>query len=237
MAGLRERGHDEGLRARVAAGRPVLGICLGLQLALEWTDEDGGVAGLGLVHGSALRLEVGRVPRMGWAEVDDRGAFYFAHSYAAETRARRPGRRASSPRRAPARSSAASSTRRRAARAASCAVLEEALIPLPRLIPCLDVARAASSRASASRRCATSATRSSSARRTPTRRRRARVPRRPGDARGRRRSSSSCARRRAARDPVHRRRRRALARGRGRAARRGADKVAVNSAALARPSS
>jgi imidazole glycerol phosphate synthase glutamine amidotransferase subunit len=83
MAGLRERGHDEALRSRVAAGRPVLGICLGLQLALEWTDEDGGVAGLGLVPGRALRLQAGRVPRMGWAEVDDRGAFYFAHSYAA----------------------------------------------------------------------------------------------------------------------------------------------------------
>ena len=83
MAGLRARGHDEALRARVATGRPVLGICLGLQLALEWTDEDDGVDGLGLVPGRALRLEEGRVPRMGWAEVDDRGAFYFAHSYAA----------------------------------------------------------------------------------------------------------------------------------------------------------
>jgi imidazole glycerol phosphate synthase glutamine amidotransferase subunit len=83
MTGLRERGYDEALRARVAAGRPVLGICLGLQLALEWTDEDGGVDGLGLVPGRAVRIEEGRVPRMGWAEVDDRGAFYFAHSYAA----------------------------------------------------------------------------------------------------------------------------------------------------------
>jgi imidazole glycerol phosphate synthase glutamine amidotransferase subunit len=83
MAGLRERGHDEALRARVAAGRPVLGICLGLQLALEWTDEDGGVDGLGLVPGRAVRITAGRVPRIGWAEVGDRGAFYFAHSYAA----------------------------------------------------------------------------------------------------------------------------------------------------------
>ena len=83
MAGLRERGHAEALRARVAAGRPVLGICLGLQLALEWTDEDGGVEGLGLLPGRAVRLAQGRVPRIGWAEVDDRGAFYFAHSYAA----------------------------------------------------------------------------------------------------------------------------------------------------------
>jgi imidazole glycerol phosphate synthase glutamine amidotransferase subunit len=85
MAGLRERGHDLALRERFDAGRPIFGICLGLQLALEWTEEDGGVDGLGLVEGRSARLREGRVPRMGWAEVDDRGAFYFAHSYAAET--------------------------------------------------------------------------------------------------------------------------------------------------------
>jgi glutamine amidotransferase len=85
MKGLRERGHDVALQARMAAGRPVLGICLGLQLALEWTDEDGGVAGLALIEGRAERLRDGRVPRIGWAEVDALGAFYFAHSYAAAT--------------------------------------------------------------------------------------------------------------------------------------------------------
>jgi glutamine amidotransferase len=85
MAGLRERGHDLALRERFDEGRPILGICLGLQLALDWTEEDGGVEGLGLVPGRSLRLQEGRVPRMGWAEVDGRGAFYFAHSYAAET--------------------------------------------------------------------------------------------------------------------------------------------------------
>lgn len=85
MNGLRERGHDVALRERLASSRPVLGICLGLQLALEETDEDGGVEGLALLPGRATRLQEGRVPRMGWADVDDRGAFYFAHSYAAET--------------------------------------------------------------------------------------------------------------------------------------------------------
>jgi glutamine amidotransferase len=85
MAELRARGHDEALAARVESGQPVLGICLGLQLALDWTDEDGGIAGLGLLPGRAERLQEGRVPRMGWAQVDERGAFYFAHSYAAQT--------------------------------------------------------------------------------------------------------------------------------------------------------
>ena len=86
MTGLRERGLDEVLRARFAAGRPILGICLGLQLALEETEEDAGVRGLGLLPGRAVRLRDGRVPRIGWAPVEPEGeAFYFAHSYAAET--------------------------------------------------------------------------------------------------------------------------------------------------------
>jgi len=87
MAALRLNGLDEALRARATAGRPTLGICLGLQLALERSEEDGGVQGLGLLPGRALRLREGRVPRMGWALVQPGGgsSYYFAHSYAAET--------------------------------------------------------------------------------------------------------------------------------------------------------
>jgi glutamine amidotransferase len=88
MRRLRERGLDEALRGRVEAGGPTLGICLGLQLALEESDEDGGVPCLGLLPGKAVRLQADRVPRMGWAPVEPLGeAFYFAHSYAAETAA------------------------------------------------------------------------------------------------------------------------------------------------------
>ena len=86
MAVLRERGLAEALRERVACDGPTLGICLGLQLALERSDEDGGVEGLGLLPGRAVRLREGRVPRIGWAQVEPGGeAYYFAHSYAAET--------------------------------------------------------------------------------------------------------------------------------------------------------
>jgi imidazole glycerol phosphate synthase glutamine amidotransferase subunit len=86
MAVLRERGLDEALRIRVTGRGATLGICLGLQLALERSDEDGGVQGLGLLPGRAVRLHEGRVPRIGWAQVEPGGeAYYFAHSYAAET--------------------------------------------------------------------------------------------------------------------------------------------------------
>ena len=86
MAGLRERGLDTALRERAAAGRATLGICLGLQLALDESEEDGGVSGLGILPGRAFRLREGRVPRIGWAQVEPSGeSFYFAHSFAAET--------------------------------------------------------------------------------------------------------------------------------------------------------
>jgi glutamine amidotransferase len=86
MEALASSGLAGALRERFARERPILGICLGLQLALEETEEDGGVECLGLLPGQAVRLRNGRVPRIGWAPVEPTGeAFYFAHSYAAET--------------------------------------------------------------------------------------------------------------------------------------------------------
>ncbi len=90
--GLRRARVDEALRERAAAGRPVLGICVGMQLLFEESDEGG--SGLGLLRGPVRRLEARRVPHMGWNTLAawpdsellaglDGADVYFAHSYAA----------------------------------------------------------------------------------------------------------------------------------------------------------
>jgi len=96
MAGLRERGLDEVVRAFVAAKVPVLGVCLGMQVLFEWSEE-GGVEGLGILPGKVRRLPTGvKVPHMGWNEVawtrphpltaavPEGARVYFVHSYVCE---------------------------------------------------------------------------------------------------------------------------------------------------------
>lgn len=84
--------HAEAIRRAAADGLPVLGICLGMQLLLDSSDEGGG-AGLGLVPGRVRRLRTERVPHMGWNVVESENAlfddvaderFYFANSYVAD---------------------------------------------------------------------------------------------------------------------------------------------------------
>jgi glutamine amidotransferase len=97
MQNLRELGLDELLRERVAAGVPLLGVCLGMQLAFERSSEHGGAEGLALIEGDVHELDAhGRkLPHIGWNEVTfarssplldglpQRCAFYHVHSYAA----------------------------------------------------------------------------------------------------------------------------------------------------------
>jgi len=97
MDNLRSLGLDDLLRERVEAGTPVLGICLGMQLAFERSTELGGAPGLGLVPGEVRPLRAGelKLPHIGWNEVAfvERGsalisglpmrcAFYHVHSFA-----------------------------------------------------------------------------------------------------------------------------------------------------------
>jgi len=102
MSRLRELGLDDLLRERVAAGTPVLGICLGMQLAFDSSSELGGAAGLGIVRGEVRALDARghKLPHIGWnevsftarepsqpgaallAELPQRCAFYHVHSFA-----------------------------------------------------------------------------------------------------------------------------------------------------------
>jgi len=71
MERMRALGLDELVRERAAAGVPVLGICLGMQLAFERSSELGGAEGLGIVPGSVRRLAADglKLPQIGWNEV------------------------------------------------------------------------------------------------------------------------------------------------------------------------
>jgi imidazole glycerol-phosphate synthase subunit HisH len=83
MNHLNESGAAPAIANRFLDGGAILGICLGLQLAMDRSDEDGGVDCLGLLPGDVVRLQETRVPRLGWSVVEPWGeAFYFAHSYA-----------------------------------------------------------------------------------------------------------------------------------------------------------
>ena len=72
-----------------AAAKPFLGICLGMQILFDRSEEDGGVECLGMIHGRVRRFPSVpgfKVPEIGWNGVEGLGGkeFYFVHSYCAE---------------------------------------------------------------------------------------------------------------------------------------------------------
>ena len=105
LAGLAERGLDVALLESARRGVPCLGICIGLHALLEYSEEDGGSKGLGLLPGRVRRLPHGtrddngrprKVPHMGWNQacftrshplhkgLEANSYFYFVHSYYAD---------------------------------------------------------------------------------------------------------------------------------------------------------
>ena len=111
MANLRELGLVEAVKAAAHSGKPFLGICLGMQILFDHTEEDGGVDTLGIFHGQVKRFPASqwKVPEIGWNSVDILGSaagethglrlrrpdglgsggtglgeYYFVHSYYAE---------------------------------------------------------------------------------------------------------------------------------------------------------
>jgi len=97
MRGLVERGLGDAIREAIASGRPFLGICLGMQVLFESSEEQGPCAGLGVIPGRVVRIAAAgphiKVPHIGWnrvvhhrpdpmlAGVADGAHVYFDHSY------------------------------------------------------------------------------------------------------------------------------------------------------------
>jgi glutamine amidotransferase len=97
MRALAERGLDELVRERAAAGTPLLGVCVGMQMLFEESEEFGTTRGLGLLRGRARRFSADLVvPQVGWNQIEQRiphplfegikddAFFYFVHSYYCE---------------------------------------------------------------------------------------------------------------------------------------------------------
>jgi glutamine amidotransferase len=102
MANLERAGFPDAIRAYVDTGRPLLGICLGMQMLAERSEEYGDYTGLGLIPGTVTRIESLpglRIPHVGWNTLDVRSdsvlfdglseerSFYFVHSYHLEAAA------------------------------------------------------------------------------------------------------------------------------------------------------
>jgi len=97
MNSLTERGFDELVRERVAAGTPLLGVCVGMQMLFEESEEFGPTPGLGFLRGRVRRFSNDLVvPQVGWNQIRQRCShplfdgirdaafFYFVHSYYCE---------------------------------------------------------------------------------------------------------------------------------------------------------
>ena len=97
MEGLKRKNLDAALKKCCIQNKPILAICLGMQMLLEFSEEDDGVNGLGLFPGKVKLFKFPpeqriKVPHMGWntvrqnghalwKNIPDNSAFYFVHSY------------------------------------------------------------------------------------------------------------------------------------------------------------
>ena len=94
MERLRKAGMEAVVRERIAAGCPFLGICVGMELMFDESEEDGRHEGLGLIGGRVVRFSHDlKIPQIGWNKVahqredpllegiPDGSYFYFVHSY------------------------------------------------------------------------------------------------------------------------------------------------------------
>jgi len=86
MSALQERGLDRAIRAHIAAGKAFLGICVGMQILFEQSDEFGSTPGLGLIEGRVSRFTAAapRVPHIGWNNLEVVSTHPFVHGLGIE---------------------------------------------------------------------------------------------------------------------------------------------------------
>jgi glutamine amidotransferase len=88
MGNLRSKGLDSAIVGAISKGKPYFGICLGLQILFEESEESDGVKGLGIFRGKVVKFIKGKVPQVGWNEINsvregllENGFAYFVNSY------------------------------------------------------------------------------------------------------------------------------------------------------------
>lgn len=87
MDSLRRDGVDKSITQLVENGTPLLGICVGMQVLFDSSEETPGCAGLSLISGKVVRFKSGKVPQIGWNHVEplqrgwEDGFVYFVNSY------------------------------------------------------------------------------------------------------------------------------------------------------------
>jgi imidazole glycerol phosphate synthase glutamine amidotransferase subunit len=88
MEHLAKEKLDKRLTSLAKSGTPFLGICVGMQILFDGSEEAKGVRGLGLLPGKVLKFQSGKVPQIGWnriegraAEANDTGYVYFVNSF------------------------------------------------------------------------------------------------------------------------------------------------------------
>ncbi len=90
MDSLRRNGLDESIKNLVAKGTPLLGVCVGMQVLFDSSEEAPGVPGLSLVPGKVVRFVADKVPQIGWNHIDAKqsgwegGYVYFVNSFYAQ---------------------------------------------------------------------------------------------------------------------------------------------------------
>ncbi len=94
MGELEKRGFVENIRQHANSGKPLMSICLGMQMLFDSSEENGDRAGLGIISGKVVKIpDTLKIPHIGWTKLHKNGApkilagvsendsFYFVHSY------------------------------------------------------------------------------------------------------------------------------------------------------------